>query len=642
MCGIVGSLGNNKASNKSILEMAKTIDYRGPDDFGVWSDNKYNIYLGHRRLSILDLTNNGHQPMISKSGRYIIVFNGEIYNHIAIRNNYFNDFDWNGSSDTETLLAAFEKWGIENSLKFLVGMFSFAVWDRHEESLNLVRDRFGEKPLFYYNGKEGVVFASELKAINFLLNKTLEINDESLAIFLCLSYVPCPLSIYKDVFKLEPGHLIKFSKSGDSVSKPYWSLEEKYFSAKENIFNGNDTEAINILESLLKNTLKNQTISDVPLGAFLSGGIDSSLVTSLLQSESSVPIKTFTIGFDSKDFDESDYAKKVSSYLKTDHTEFFVSSKDALEIIPCLQKIYDEPFADSSQIPTFFVSKLAKEKVTVALSGDGADELFAGYNRYIFTEKIWRTLNRVPLRMRKSCSKFLSKIPNPLIEAILNTSNNFLPIKSQFSYPMSKYTKMMDILKSGSEMETYYRLISYWSFSPPITKDIKFDFYKYLKKSFANSTKYSFLDEMMLNDLKYYLSDDILQKVDRASMASSLETRTPFLDHQLAEFSFSLPLNMKLRNGESKWILRQLLKKYLPVNLFERRKMGFSVPIDSWLIGPLRDWAEDLLSNANLLKYKMLDSQVIRQAWSDHLRGKSNQQYPLWNVLMFLSWHQNL
>lgn len=640
MCGIVGVLGNNTVNNESVLRMANTIKHRGPDDFGVWSDIKNNIFLAHRRLSILDLSKKGHQPMISKSGRYVIVFNGEIYNHIELRKEYFKGYRWEGNSDTETLLATFEKWGIEGSLKFLVGMFSFGVWDRDKEYLHLVRDRFGEKPLFYYKGKEGIVFASELKAIKSLLESNLKVNPDSLAIFLSLSYIPNPLSIYKNVFKLEPGHIIKFSTSDYQISKPYWSLEEQYFTAKQNIFEGSDEEAVNTLEILLKKTLKNQSIADVPLGCFLSGGIDSSLITSLLQSISTNPIKTFTIGFDKKEFDESQYAYKVAKHLGTEHTELIVSSNDVISTIPFLQDIYDEPFADSSQIPTFLISKLAKKEVSVALSGDGADELFAGYNRYLYADKIWNKINKFPISLRKLCSKSLSSIPSFLIDGILNTSNKFLPNNIRFAYPISKFLKFADLLNSESDLEIYHRLISYWSFSPPVKGNRKFDIYKYLKNSFSSSLEISFLEEMMINDLKYYLTDDILQKVDRASMAASLETRAPFLDHNIADFSFSLPMEMKLRNGKSKWILRQILNKYLPKDLFDRNKMGFVIPIDSWLKGPLRVWAQDKLSQENLKKFEMLDYRVINKAWNEHLKGKSNFQYPLWNVLMFLEWYE--
>ncbi len=640
MCGIVGAFGNKKASDESVLEMANTLKHRGPDDFGIWSDFKKEIFLGHRRLSIIDLSKNGHQPMISSSGRYIIVFNGEIYNHIEIRNNFFSNYRWEGGSDTETLLATFDKWGIEGSLRFLEGMFSFAVWDKNDESLNLVRDRFGEKPLYYYDGDEGIVFASELKAIKSLLGTSLNINNDSLSIFLSLSYIPNPLSIYQNVFKLKPGHIIKFTKSNEKVLKPYWNLEEKYCLQEQNIFQGNDNEAINTLDNLLKKTLENQSISDVPLGSFLSGGIDSSLITAVLQSIKTEPIKTFTIGFNNQEFDESYYAKAISEHLGTSHTEIFLSPEDVLNTIPLLQDIYDEPFADASQIPTFLVSKLAKKNVSVALSGDGADELFAGYNRYIFTERIWNTINKVPLSIRNTSSKILNTIPSPLVEVILNSSNYFLPSKFKFAYPMNKYLKFLDLLNADSKLDAYHRLISFWSFSPPIKNQDDFNIRKYLRNYFETSLESSFIENMMMIDLKYYLTDDVMQKVDRASMANSLETRAPFLDHNIAEFSFSLPLNMKIRNGESKWILKKLLGKYIPRNLFEREKMGFTIPIDNLLRGDLRDWAGDLLSINNLDKFTILDSKSISKIWIEHLKGYRNHQYTLWNILMFLSWHE--
>ena len=640
MCGIVGAFGNNNASEELVMKMANTIKHRGPDDYGIWSNKKNNIFLAHRRLAIIDLSHNGHQPMLSRSGRYILVFNGEIYNHLEIRQKYFNNYQWKGTSDTETLLATFEKWGIEIALNHLVGMFSFAVWDSQKESLSLVRDRFGEKPLYYYRGNQGIVFASELKPIKLLLGNSLELNNDSLSIFLSLSYIPSPNSIYKNVFKLQPGHIATFTSSNNQISKPYWSIDEQYSLARQNIFDGNDNEAIKMLDILLKNTLKNQSISDVPLGSFLSGGIDSSLVSSLLQSISSEPIKTFTIGFNKKEFDESHYAREIADHLGTDHTELYVSSNDALNIIPSLQDVFDEPFADSSQIPCLLISKLAKKDVTVALSGDGADELFGGYNRYIFTERIWRSINKFPLSFRKLSSKLLSSIPNKLIESILYSSNYLLPSKYELAYPMNKFSKVLEILNSESDIETYYRLISYWSFKPPVISENEFDFHNFLKKYFINSQNNPFLEEMMICDMKYYLTDDILQKVDRASMAYSLESRTPFLDHNIAEFSFSLPTRMKIRNGQGKWILRELLSRYLPRNLFERKKMGFSIPIENWLKGSLREWAGDLLSETNLSKYKMLDSLSINKVWNDHLQGKSNNQYPLWNVLMFISWYE--
>lgn len=637
MCGIAGIFDKRGNSSDLISLMIETLNHRGPDGNGIWQNNQKTISMGHTRLSILELSEAGSQPMVSHSGRYVITYNGEIYNHNELRSRELKSFKFTGGSDTETLLACFEKYGVINSLQYLTGMFSFGVWDQEKEILTIARDRTGEKPIYYSNTSNSFIFSSELNAFeNNNLNN--EISTEALNLFLAFSYVPSPYSIYKGIYKLKAGHYIQYSYNREAKQIPYWSVEETLEVGKNNILDFPEDEICNTLNDNLVKVIKNQSIADVPVGAFLSGGIDSSTIVAIMQSISNKKVKTFTIGSNEKSFDESSYAKKVANYLGTDHTELILSSKDVLNTIPLLPKIYDEPFADSSQIPTFLVSKLAKKHVKVVLTGDGADELFGGYERYLLTSKLWNKSRYLPSIFRRSFENFVNKIPQNLVDSSYSSIEKFLPSKLQFAYPYIKLFKLANLISSSSALEMYFKLITYWDGIPPVNNFNNQSFLSNYLDSTTFKDDNSIIQCMMINDLKTYLTDDILQKVDRASMSVSLETRCPFLDHNLIKLVLSLPMEMKLKKDKSKWILRKILNRYLPKDLYERPKMGFNVPLDNWLKGPLKEWAEELLSEKSLGKHNLLDTKVIRKAWYDHINNKRNMQFPLWNVLMFQAW----
>ena len=644
MCGIAGfleSVGRSSENDlkKNIREMTDSLAHRGPDDKGYWHDSSAGVSLGHRRLSILELSFHGHQPMVSSHGRYVIVFNGEIYNHLSLRktlSEHSSNIDWQGYSDTETLLKCIEYWGLEKTLKKCKGMFAIALFDRREKFIYLARDRMGEKPL-YYGVQNGVfLFGSELKALKQHSAFQGEIDRQSLSLQIKYGYVPTPRSIYKGVKKLTPGSILKISANSkypniESLGEPivYWSLRNTVISSQSNIYSGSDTDAIEDLHTLLSRSVKEQMIADVPLGAFLSGGVDSSLIVSLMQSQSFSPVKTFSIGFQEKGYDEAIYAKKVAHSLGTDHTELYVSAQDAMDVIPKLSDLYDEPFSDSSQIPTYLVSKMTRESVTVGLSGDGGDELFGGYNRYLWTRRVWNKIKYTPLRVRKFIAWGMRSVPPKTWNKILNQIVS-MPL------PGDNIHKLARLLPAKSVEDFYFHLVSHWheveslvvgvsATDSPIASEI-------------NLNLGSIEQNMMYFDSISYLPDDILTKVDRAAMGASLETRIPFLDHTVVEFSSQLPLSMKIRNGKNKWILREMLDAYVPRRLIERPKMGFGVPIDSWLRGPLRDWAESLLDESRLNDEGFFRKDIIKYKWVEHLSGRRNYQHDLWNVLMFQSW----
>ena len=646
MCGINGFYSKSLSTfNNVIVKMNSAISHRGPDTNGTWLDKNSGIVLGHQRLSIIDLSVAGNQPMRSNSDRFILTYNGEIYNHLEIRRELeksSSNIKWRGNSDTETLLEAIDFWGVETTLKKVDGMIAFGLWDQKTRCLTLARDRIGEKPLYFgWQGKgdnKVFLFGSELKALKVHPEFNGEINRNAIALQLRHNYIPAPYSIYKDINKLLPGHFLELKKNDLEKNllpnmKTYWSLTKSAIYGNNNQLMYGEKDIQKDLEKNLQSSVKKQMISDVPLGAFLSGGIDSSTVVALMQSQSDHPVKTFTIGFDENDYNEAKYAKKIATHLGTDHTELYVSSKKAMEVIPKLSTIYDEPFADSSQIPTFLVSQLAKQHVKVVLSGDGGDELFCGYNRYIMSKKFWDMFSLMPQSLRKILACGLQSISPQNWDKI----SKFLPGLNQYANFGDKIHKGANVLKAETLFDLYYMLCSQWQ--NPIEVVINSKEPGTLLTEFKPILKgLNSQQQMMVLDLITYLPDDILVKVDRAAMASSLETRTPFLDHKLIENIWKIPHSLKLRNGQGKWILRQILNKYVPKNLTERPKMGFGIPLDAWLRGPLRDWAEDLLNEKRLQKEGYYNSRLIRDKWEEHLSGKKNWQHQLWNVLMFQSW----
>ena len=640
MCGIVGMMFHRGSElDRIVSDMTGMIRYRGPDNSGVWCDSDHRLALGHARLSILDLSPAGHQPMESASGRYIIVFNGEIYNHLELREQ-LRGFLWRGHSDTETLLAAFETWGVEKALQATVGMFALALWDRVERRLILARDRIGEKPLYYGWSNGTFLFASELKALDAYPGWRPDIDREALALYMRYAYVPLPYSIYTGIRKLLPG---TYATISSACPAGYWPEPKPYWSAvavakQPHRRDWTDSVAADELNRLLSLAVKGQMVADVPLGVLLSGGIDSSTVVALMQAQSSRPVKTFSIGFREDDYNEAPGAKAVAEHLGTDHTEFYVSPADALAVIPHLSSMYDEPFGDSSAIPTYLVARLAKQQVTVALSGDGGDELFGGYNRYSWGSSIWRRIARVPVSMRAIAAYALTLLSPEQWDRIGRRLRTGLPASLHLSTLGEKVHKLAAVLDSDSQAELYRRLVSLQRETASLVIGTQ-------EKSIWADTQAQQLGErgiseaMMFHDLVGYLTDDILAKVDRAAMAISLETRMPLLDHRVVEFAWSLPLSMKIRTeSQGKWLLRQVLYRYVPKHLVERPKMGFGIPLDSWLRGRLRDWAEALLEESRLRREGYFEPAPIRTKWREHLSGRRNWQYWLWNVLMFQVW----
>lgn len=646
MCGIVGFYSKTPILlNKVIEKMKLAISHRGPDSNGTWIDKNSGIVLGHQRLSIVDLSQAGHQPMKSNTERYVLTYNGEIYNHLEIRKqieSFKSNIIWSGHSDTETFLEAIELWGIEETLKKIEGMFAFAIWDQKLRKLYLARDRIGEKPLYYgfqgsgYN--KTFLFCSELKGLKKHPEFNFHINRDAVALQMRLSYIPTPFTIYKDIFKLKAGHYLELNEK-DLInnhlpsSKPYWSLTSAIVYGINNNLEEDENTIKKDLESHLKKTIKKRMISEVPLGAFLSGGIDSSLIVALMQSQSNDPIKTFTVGFNEGDFNEAIHAKKIAEHLGTDHTEIYISSKEAMEVIPNLSKIYDEPFSDVSQIPTILVSQLAKKNVKVALSGDSGDELFCGYNRHIFSKKFSKIIQPMPLFIRKLLSSSIHSISTEKWNKMIK----LIPNMSKFKNFGNTIHKFAGILEAKTVDELYIMLCSQWRDPTDVVINSE-EPNTYLSNLKNELIGLNLQEEMMALDQITYLPDDILVKVDRAAMASSLETRIPFLDHKIIEYAWRIPHSLKFRNGQGKWILRQILKEYLPNDLIKKQKQGFGVPIDSWLRGPLKDWSESLLNEKKINDEGFFNSRIIREKWSDFLSGKRNFHNELWSVLMFQTW----
>lgn len=635
MCGITGCL-SSKAEPAGIVEsMTAVLHHRGPDGCGIWIDPGNHLYFGHQRLSIIDLSSAGSQPMHSACGRFCIIYNGEIYNADALRNEMKAAGKvFRGNSDTEVIIESCTIWGIRKTVDKLVGMFAFAVWDKQERLLYLVRDRVGIKPLYWgcFNGL--FLFASELKSLREHPGWKVELDLSALASFMRHNNVPAPYTIYKGIKKLMPGSILTVQAGNEPRIERYWMMEDAVYEGVHHRQCLDEKELISSTEVLIDEAVRSRMIADVPLGAFLSGGIDSSTVVAFMQKNSNRPVKTFSIGYHEKDYNEAVYAKQIASHLGTEHVELYAEPGDALNVIPQLADIYDEPFADPSQIPTYLVSKLTRQHVTVALSGDGGDEVFAGYNRYLLSGKLLHWLYRVPYSVRILLKRFIHLFP----PSALNALSSGLPGKLGIPQAGDKLYKIAATL-SSNRSEIYRTLISHWDEPENLVLNSReADIYSD-KKLFLDDIE-NHMEQMQYLDTVIYLPDDILTKVDRASMAVSLEARVPLLDHRVIKHAWSLPPSMKIRNNTGKWILRQILYKHVPEQLIERPKMGFAVPIDEWLRGPIRDWAESLLDRKKLNSQGYLNADLVHQKWREHQSGKRNWQYPIWNVLMFQAWHE--
>lgn len=625
MCGITGFLGDVHDADRVIRVMTTTLAHRGPDGDGFWLNAQHGIALGHRRLAIQDLSVEGAQPMHSASGRYVIVFNGEVYNHLELRREL--DGPWRGHSDTETMLAAIEKWGVREAVRRFVGMFAFGLYDRETRTLTLVRDRLGIKPLYYGRVGQTFVFASELKPLRAVPGFEGRISRRALTAYMRANCVPHPLCIYEGLAQLSPGTILTLQHGKTQIER-FWSAKEVAQAGRQNPLMGSPEDMVRGLEDVLDEAVRSRLLADVPLGAFLSGGVDSSTVVALMRKHVS-KVRTFSIGFEDEAYDEATHAREVARHLGTEHTELVVTAEDALDVVPELPRMYDEPFADSSQIPTFLVSQLAREHVTIAMSGDGGDELFAGYNRHVLGPKVWNTFGRLPVGSRKLMARGLNAVSAGKWDQAFGTLERILPQGVGLRLPTEKLQKFASVLPAADQRALYETLVTHWS--PDVVRGGSDD-------PIGWSDLGDFAESMMLTDLETYLPDDILTKVDRASMAVSLEARVPLLDHRVVEYAWRLPHDVKIRDGKSKWALRQVLYKHVPPELIERPKMGFGVPIDTWLRGPLRGWAENLLDEKRLREQGFFDVRMVRGRWNEHQAHVRNWQHQLWDVLMFQAW----
>jgi asparagine synthase (glutamine-hydrolysing) len=649
MCGIAGfwqrEPGAEQALGAAAQRMADAIAHRGPDDAGTWADAQAGLALSHRRLSILDLSPEGHQPMHSASGRYVLVFNGEIYNWRDLRQALEQEGaapPWRGHSDTEVMLAAFEGWGFEPALRRFVGMFAFALWDRHDRALRLARDRLGEKPLYYGWAGDVFLFGSELKALCAHPRFRRHVDRDALALYLRYACVPAPYSIYAGVQKLLPGTALTL-RDGELLAcrrpeaRAYWTLAGAVDAGARSRFAGTRHEMTDELDRTLRAAVAGQMVADVPLGAFLSGGVDSSTVVALMQAQSTRPVRSFSIGFREADYDEAVHARRVAQHLGTDHTELYVAPQDVLAVVPQLPSIYDEPFADSSQVPTLLVARLARSAVTVSLSGDGGDELFAGYNRHRWARNLRRWIGWAPAALQARAAGCITSRTPEQWDCAFDRGAGLLPRGLRYKSPGDKLHKLAGLLGAQGDDVLYQRLVSFW----PDGVALRAAAYPVPPGWIAYGTPASLRslpERMMYLDTLGYLPDDILVKVDRAAMSVSLETRVPLLDHRIVEFAWRLPLRTKLHGTRSKWLLRQVLYRYVPRELIERPKQGFALPLDAWLRGPLRDWAEALLDERRIAREGFLDPAPIRDRWREHLSGSRNWQHHLWIVLMFQAW----
>jgi asparagine synthase (glutamine-hydrolysing) len=641
MCGIAGILAADRLDEGLLRRMAGSIAHRGPDDEGIWLDSEAGIGFAHRRLSIVDLSPSGHQPMVSADGRFVLNFNGEIYNHGELRASLeaegrVPEGGWRGRSDTEVLLQAIACWGLETAICRAVGMFALALWNCQHRELSLVRDRFGEKPLYYGWVGGDFVFASELKALRLHPRFANPIDRRALRLFAARTYIPAPLSSYRQIFKLLPGSILTMAPRQarqplDTPPEvtPYWSYRDV---VRRGLVDPilDEEEAIRELERVLVSAIRDQSVADVPVGAFLSGGIDSSTICALYQKHSTQPIRTFSIGFGEAGYNEAEDAKAVAAHLGTIHSEHYVSVGEARDVIPLLPEIYDEPFADSSQIPTYLVSQFARGQVTVALTGDGGDELFAGYNRHFLAPRLWRQLQRLPLPVRSLLGSQLGRLPASFWAGL----SAMLPGR-QAPHLGGKVQKGLRVAASTRTFDDVYAsFLDEWAFEPsPVRggegEGAPFDM---VLPGAPDAVRTMYCDAVS------YLPDDILAKVDRASMAVSLETRVPYLDHRVAELAARIPLAMKVHGGAGKQILRKLLYRQAPRQLFDRPKAGFAVPVGEWIRGPLRGWAEELLDPARIAQEGWLDPAIVQRRWNDHLNGRRDSAQALWTLLMFQAW----
>ena len=641
MCGIAGRWDPDGRQDRDSLRrigerMADVLQHRGPDDAGTFEDPVAGLVLAFRRLAILDLSEAGHQPMTSACGRFVMVYNGEIYNHRELRRELEAHFVFRGHSDTEVMLAGFTRWGVAAAVERLNGMFAFAVWDLEDRSLTLGRDRLGEKPLYYGRLGGGFWFGSELKALRALEGSAPDLDRDALALFMRYGCIPAPHSVYEGVHKLPPGSLVKVRDGRPAEPVPYWSAVEQAEIGVRNTFTSSEQDLEDRLHDLLHESVGMRMDADVPLGAFLSGGIDSSLIVALMQAQSTRPVRTFSIGFSEAAHDEAPFAKLIAAHLGTEHTELYVTPADALAVVPHLPTIYDEPFADSSQVPTYLVSQLARREVTVSLSGDGGDELFGGYSRYALLAEGWRRLQRVPLTARKAGAAMIVRVPPRRWDAFFRAAGPMLPARARVSRPGEKLHKLASGLAFQRPEDVYLQFMSQWRHPEQVVLDAVEPLTPLTDGALTPLTDPG-LRAMQL-DATTYLPDDILVKVDRAAMAVSLETRMPMLDHRLYEFAWRLPRDLRNRPGEGKYLLRKVLDRYVPRAMVDRPKMGFGVPIGDWLRGPLREWGEDLLAPAALRSAGVLDAAVVRQGWTDHLSGRADRKYEMWSVLMLQAW----